>query len=437
MLHSGILLTFALTIAWIKLPHAPRPFTSNYTFGFLIVIPLVWTLAIWIITSFLGFHKFVQSKLRIIWLVSLLMLVVWSFATQSWAFVGDTQAGVGQNVTLQLVLVIGFAIVSACAAPSPRFIIAILLGTLIVSSVIGGWQVAKQSSLGLYALGEFSLDPTQSGVSIVQANNIRWLRPYGLLPHPNILAGLLAIGLVSSLVWILQPHQLKRWLGIIAYGLGLWIFLLTFSRGAWGSFGLGLLVTLPFILRYYNLSRILLGIAIVSMAIGVGFMFLYQPFILARTGVGQESVESLSVASRIVYNDIAFNAIQSQPIAGIGGGNFPWYAAHYIHYNTTYDLRGDNVHNIYLGVWAEYGLIGLVLFCTAFLSGIAATIQRIRTSERFRLERVALLCGVIIFLAIGIFDHYPWTMLHFQILWFGMLAVGMSDSMISKRAQLS
>ncbi len=60
------------------------------------------------------------------------------------------------------------------------------------------------------------------------AGDIRWLRPYGLLPHPNVLAGFLVIGRLSTLTgviglldhypWTLIQFQ-TAWWGLLAVSL--------------------------------------------------------------------------------------------------------------------------------------------------------------------------------------------------------------------------
>jgi O-antigen ligase len=157
-----------------------------------------------------------------------------------------------------------------------------------------------------------------------------------------------------------------------------------------------------------------------SIVVGIIFVLMFRPLVLSRAGVGEEGIELRSVSDRIVFNRVAHEAIAAYPFHGVGAGNFPWYASVYIFYNTDYDLRGNNVHNIYLGILAELGIIGFGLFGLMFSSGIIASLQQRDT------ERIALLAGVVAFAVIGLVDHYPWTIIQTQTLWLGLLAVGMS-----------
>ncbi|MGB1286496.1 MAG: hypothetical protein ACPG7F_08190, partial [Aggregatilineales bacterium] len=101
---------------------------------------------------------------------------------------------------------------------------------------------------------------------------------------------------------------------------------------------------------------------------------------------------------------------------------------HYIFYNTDFDLRGDNVHNVYLLIFAEFGLAGMVLFSSILVSGFMIIIQAIRSE--MTIEKLVILALFIAFLLIALFDHYLWSMLPFAILWMGLPAFLTTDDTI-------
>jgi O-antigen ligase len=299
--------------------------------------------------------------------------------------------------------------------------------------------VACQCSLGLKAFGEVTLDVSRSGVSVVQGEGLRWLRPYGLLPHPNVLAGVFVVGvfaavglfltsetyqahasrLVKSLVAIRQAALLACCTAIV------WMLLLSFSRGAWAGTGIGALAVLAGLIGRRAIRGRLAALVALMLVLGAAFFVLYRPLIVARTGAGQENTEMRSLADRIVYAEIAQAAITKAPIIGLGGGNTPWYAAYYLEVYTDYDLQGDHVHNIYLETWGDLGLIGLVLFGLLQGIGLWAAVQAYRrTGDIVRL----MMIGAWIALAIiGLFDHYPWSLVMGQTVWVALLAVPMSE----------
>jgi len=417
----GIIATFLLIPSWLKWPAAPPPFTASYVTGFVILLPITWTIVFWFVTGVPGLRHFLRSRWRILWAASLILLLLWAYASQSWAFVLEEQAGVAQNATLQMALVVGFSIVTACAAPPPRHILRILIFSMLLHGSIGGLQVAQQGDIGLTFLGEFSLDPQQSGASVIQTGDIRWLRPYGLLPHPNILAGVLVVGLVSAASLILAEDR-RYIVGSSAFFVGLWYLLLTFSRSAWLGFVVGMLLAIPMLLRKRHLwRRFLVATGLVAL-IGLVFVFLYHPLLLSRAGIGTQGTEVRSIADRIVFTQIAQIAIAERPLRGYGAGNFPWYASHYLFFETNYDLRGDNVHNIYLGIWTELGVTGLSLFLAAFVFGIMAAMQHPN------IEGFAFLVSAAALMVVGLFDHYPWSLIQTQTLWLGLIAMAVKSA---------
>lgn len=434
----GILVTFALAPAWFKFQDAPAPFTATYILGFVIVVPMILTILVWILAGLPGLADLLRDQWRFAWVICLLLLAAWGFFSQGWAFIQEKEPGVGQNFALQLWLIVLFLVATASAAPPLRLLIGIFIISTLMNSLIGRMQVATQGSIGLEMLGEFTLDPAKSGTSVIQSGGIRWLRPYGLLPHPNVYAGMLIMGLFSAAAWSIGQNFLRRFVGTAAFLAGLWMLLLTFSRSAWLGFGVGMVAILPLVFRFLQINNSgrdisrpyktiirLLPLLSLSVFTGIVFLLMYHPFVLARAGAGQENTEMRSIADRIVYTDIAWLAIQEQPITGVGGGNFPWYASYYLHYNTNYDLRGDNVHNVALLVWSELGLVGLTLFGLMLLFGMLAAYQNMRHSG-YTPSRIALLGAVIALFVVGFFDHYPVSLIHGQVVWLGLLAIALS-----------
>lgn len=419
----GILLVFALLPFWLRWDFAPSPFSHTYVMGFVVSAFMLLTVLLWLFSGLQGFQRFTRNPWRVTWITSLLLLAGWAAISSGWAYGSDTgYGGLAPNTALRILLVTVFALVLACAAIPPRTILLVLIGSMLVHGAIGGLQVAQQSSLGLDWLGEFSLDPAQSGVSVIQSGDVRWLRPYGFLPHPNVFAGIILVGLLASAVWIVEGRGWRYWGALAAFFFGLWMLLLTFSRGAWLGFGVAVLFALVFVLRKPKFWRRIMPLVIGCPLLGAAFFALYSPLLLSRAGIGAENTEMRSIADRIVYTDVAHRAIASSPLIGIGAGNFPWYASVYLFYNTNYDLRGDNVHNIYLGLWADLGIIGLGLLLISLTSGAIAVLQQRDTA------RIALLAGAIAFTIIGFFDHYPWTLISSQTLWMSLLAAALASS---------
>lgn len=423
LLNLSILWVFALAPFWLKWPAAPAPLTTLYPLGYVQASPMIAALALWILHGAPGWSRFRASRIRLIWLGLLLAYVVWTILSISWAYGSEAHPGLATAAALQAALVGAFALVVACHPP--RGLLPVLIGSLLFHGTVGALQVAVQGSVGLGWLGEFPLDPAQSGVSVIQSGDVRWLRAYGLLPHPNVLAGFLVLGLYAAAAWLLRDGW-RYVVGVGAWLAGLWFLMLTFSRGAWLGFATGLLVALP--LLRHDLAKIrwrrrLLPVAALSVLLGLSFVGLYQPLLLARAGVGQENTEMRSIADRVVYNRIAREAIREHPVRGVGAGNYPWYSAVYLFERTEYDLRGTDVHNVYLGVAADLGFVGITLYGGFLLIGSLAVLRNQPDAAQ-----VAAFAGFIAWATIGIFDHYPQTQIYTSAVWFGLLAYALSPS---------
>lgn len=429
--QAGILATFALTPVWYRFKGAPGDFETLYSTGFLIFWPMLWTVGWWMAAGLPGFAALRRTKVRRLWALALLMLALWAFLSGAWAFTRRFAPEVTTGAALPLALAALFAIAVACAGPPPRVIASALIVGAAWNAALAGMQVAGQESVGLNALGEFRLNPAVSGVAVVQAEGVRWLRPYGLLPHPNILAGFLAVALLMTPAWFLSGSR-RRWAaGTTIFLCGLWGLLLTFSRGAWLGFAAGAFAGLPLVWRARAAWRRLVLVLTLGLAAAGAFAVLYGPFLAARAGVGEESIEQRSVSDRAVYMDFAYRAIRESPLAGVGMGNFPWRASYYLQF-TPYDLRGQPAHHIFLSAWAELGAVGYALTAVALVMGIEAGLTAVRKNsqdERDTLARAAFLGGIVALMIIGLLDHYPWTLLHFQALWWGLLGAAGSQGL--------
>jgi O-antigen ligase len=437
LVQAFALLTFALVPVWYRLRGAPGDFDRLYLTGFLIFWPMLGTVAAWLLTGLPGFAALRRDPIRRGWALALLALVIWGFASWGWAFTRAHHPDVAVGAALQFGLVVLFALAVACAGPPPRAVVGVFILSLVWNSLLAIGQVAAQHSLGLRALGEYPMNPANSGTIVVQAGAVRWLRPYALLPHPNMLAAVFAIGLCAALAWALSRRGWVWPLGIFLFLVGLWAFLLTFSRAAWIGFAAGAFAALPLLWRWLRRPDIRTQFALViglALLVSGVFVLLYRPFLAARAGLDEDSpVEQRSVSDRAVYTDLAYMAIESDVLKGVGFGNFPWYAAYQLQF-TPFDLQGQPVHHVLLSAWAELGLVGVVLVTAALVLGVEGALRLFHATndesaqpdalafDMNQLCRAALYAGFVALTIIGLLDHYPWTLLQFQIAWWGLLA---------------
>lgn len=428
----NVLLVFFLAPVWLRLSNAPRPFTDDYFTGYLIFIPVVTALILWATTRLHGLRTLPRAQQ--LWLLLLFALVMWGLISTRWAFTRDFRPTVATGAALQFALVVIFVTMTICVRPPLRWIVITLSLGVLIHGGIGALQVARQGSIGLDVFGEFTLDPQVSGVSVIQAGETRWLRPYGLASHPNVYAGFIATGLLYAAGLLFSRQRGMVALGIITTLFGLWMLMLSFSRGAWlglivaGVFAPGVLLYHKRLVETLKTRPVIVTIVCALLAAGL-FFVLYRPLLLVRAGVGTENTEVQSIGERVILTEIALRAARERPLVGLGAGNFGWYASDYLFYQTDLDLRGDHVHNVYLLAQAELGIVGSVLFGSALLSGLLLALRRLDESRTFHM-RLFIVCGTLLFMVIGFFDHYPYTIFHYQLLWWGSLGIAGSPEEI-------
>jgi O-antigen ligase len=408
---------FILTTGWYRLGSTPfRP--ELYATRFVLFWALLATFALWLLIGAPGFSAFRRHRLWVAWALCLSLLALWAFASQTWAFTRLLRPDVSASAGITWLAIALFALTVGCTA-SPRDIIwsLILTSTLMGVTVIA--QVAQQGSLGLWTVGEFAFSVARPGASILQADGMVYLRPQALLPHPNMAGGLLALGALFAGAQSVTVPGWARMIALVCLPVLLWALLLTFSRAAWIGLAASALIVL--ILMRVRWRALILPASIIVVVAGL-FFAQYRPLLAARAGDGGESVELRSVSDRLVFTEFALRAIAERPVTGQGIGAFPWRSAGYIR-ETFFDLRGDQVHQVFLATWAELGLVGFVLFAASLLFGAAAAFQQRRANAHT--GGLILLAAAALFAVIGLFDHYPYSQLPFMALWWGCLASAM------------
>ncbi len=304
--------------------------------------------------------------------------------------------------------------------------IALALG-MGLQALVALLQFVHQGSVGLPALGELDLIPSQYGTSVLQANGHVWLRAYGLSAHPNILGGYLAVSLLALLgLLVLAPFSLpdKAWAwGLPLLGLGVIGLIVSFSRSAW----LGLLAGLAFLglaLRIEGLRTLWRArggrlMAAVGMSVLVAAVTLVSvgDLLLARLTPTSNELEFRSVEERLQYQDLALDLIRKHPL-GIGGDNFPLVA------NTIYhDDRQARPHNVPLLVTAELGPVGGLLW---LILAVVPPLAAWRSIRRYGLSHpwsVVYAAGLIAVLVISLFDYYFWASTRGAVLWAALLGL--------------
>jgi len=420
------LFTFALMPVWYRVPSDTPLIGSGDVSRFAIFIPAALTTFVWVMLGLPGIGRLLYGW-RAVWLSCMVALGFWVYATSAWAYLATQQPHLADNAALSWAVSIGFAVAVASVGLPARAVVGVLIFGVAWNGILAAQQVALQGSAGglWQALKEFPIDISQPRISVVQADGVRWLRPYGLLPHPNLLAGFLTIGLLACATG-LTDRRVWRWLiGAGVWSIGLWALMLTFSRGAYFAFAVGGLLLLLLLRRAGLWNRALVAGGLLTVLLGVFFILLYHPFLLARAGDGNETTEQYSLGERSMLTAAAVNGIRDAPVLGLGAGNMPWYSAYWLYVRDS-PIQGNYPHNAALTVWSELGGVGLLLWAGALGSGLMAAFAALKQRPPDMAFRAALICGFVALIAAGLVEYYSVTMVHFMAGGWGLIAVALT-----------
>lgn len=129
-------------------------------------------------------------------------------------------------------------------------------------------------------------------------------------------------------------------------------------------------------------------------------------FFLANPGALHRIQESNQGSGRIDIWHVAWRVAQSNPFVGVGIAQFPQVSPHYVldpgalRFVSLIVEKHIVVHNLYLQLWAEDGIVGLLLFIGVIIASIAAGWHATRSfdaqgdTEMAALSRTAILALV-------------------------------------------
>lgn len=314
--------------------------------------------------------------------------------------------------------------------------------TAVIQSAIGVGQFIFQKSLGLTWLGEPVIGPDIGGSAKIVVEGVRILRAYGTFPHPNVLAAFLLLGLISlcyfwfkidanipmntnytnPVIRIIRTHSyIGIALGIFIVSLGL---VLAFSRAAWLVGGIVLLFVVGRSLLVKEYFRQGVRLAIFLIPIISLLFFSFRIYTFPRAAI---SSSEPAVTQRLSYNQLGLELIKIRPF-GVGIGNQVLYAVK----NEVYQDLGMNevwqwqpIHNIYLLIASEIGILGLLIFLI-FLSRLII-LNSLFTIPTMMFSTLLLL---------GLFDHYLWTLEPGRIMLWLVIGLVLAQGALSRSRTL-
>ena len=236
-----------------------------------------------------------------------------------------------------------------------QFLITMLIVSLLLQSMF---------MIALWTWGESVRIPgISSSMHFSGTDNVSRLG--GTMGSPNVAASYLCLLLTPALSMLFTPvGRAYKWLAATAFGSGTIALVFTLSRGAWISFAFAIPVFFFFAWRRGAVSSrhvLLVGVVIVLVCTTVSGALYGRLF----------EEEGTSAEGRIPLMQMAQLVITDHPILGIGANNFALVVWRYVGPEF---IGGyvSAVHNKYLLVWAETGIVSLV----AFLWFLTSTVRR-------------------------------------------------------------
>jgi O-antigen ligase len=286
----------------------------------------------------------------------------------------------------------------------PKFdsIILFLSVGAVYSSIIAILQFILQRSVGgiLWFLGERTFYASTPGIAALSVGGRLLLRPYATFPHPNVLGGFLAVVLPMILAFIIFNKKinkvLKIWLKCV-FIIGFIALFLTFSRAAWSVFLFGILFAV--VNKKGGVNSFLVAR---KNAFLVGF---YSLLLISVSLFFFLPLKYTSFVERYQLISATISMVSTSFIFGVGLNNFVIRAKDYL--PKVFDFYiFQPVHNVYLLIFAELGMIGFVMFMVFIFHLL---LKSLKTNP-------LVTAAIFQIVLLGFFDHYLFTLQQGQLL---------------------
>lgn len=290
------------------------------------------------------------------------------------------------------------------------FIKPLSIATVVVS-ILAVVQFIKQGSTGwfFYFLGERIMSITTIGAPLVNLFGSNYLRSPSTFSHPNSLAGFLVVFLIliNEFKFLQSGIALKKLVNV----LGIPALVLTFSKS-----GILALVGYLFYKFFFGNTK-LTKRAYFLFFIG-SLLFTLILFISSSNLIKRGALFSESINTRIILTSRSKEIIYKNFWFGVGANNFILELSKKPPVIKSV-LFLQPVHNIYLLVFSEWGVVGLIFF-------VVMVIKIFRKA----VPVTSLAISVVLFT--GLFDHYWLTLNQNLLLLLILITLGISKRKLFK-----
>lgn len=188
-------------------------------------------------------------------------------------------------------------------------------------------------------------------------------RMYSTLENPNLLSSymLMASGMLGSFM-LMERQRLRKLLLAVCFCVFLVCILLTYSRGAWVSLAVMVMIAALAYDRRIALSFLLLPI-----------MLLFYHGQITERFLSLFAGYDTSTELRLALIESTVAMIGDHPLTGVGWGTYFLAYPEYNFYIQDADILIFHAHNMYLSIMSEIGIPGAACyFCFFFGHGLLA-----------------------------------------------------------------
>lgn len=283
----------------------------------------------------------------------------------------------------------------------------LFISALVVAS-LGLVQLIIQSSVGglFYFLGERTISLSTLGIATLSVDSTSILRPYSTFSHPNVFAFYLLFVNSFVLYNLLEGKQSKEHKFFLICLLIFFssVLFLTFSR-------LTIIIYLIYLslLLYKLISKKIIILLLLIPSLITYFIFFKERFF-------DTALLLKDIVLRVKLNETASQIISNNLYFGVGLKN---YFIHALGYEKELNsLYLQPVHNIFLLLLSEVGLVGTIIVLLFMVKTIIRLRKQIRKSNNLSSKnyyRTIFFLIIAVFL-IGLFDHLFLTIQQGQLM---------------------
>lgn len=220
------------------------------------------------------------------------------------------------------------------------------------------------------------------------------VRSASITPGPVLFSSAVLYLLPIVIAWLLEKFENKQWglwVGTVLVSACVFLVALTSNSRSFILLAPFTAIVLFFLARKYE------GIAIFLMPSIVLFIIFWghvSTTLAERIRLVLEGLDYTSFSNRMDAYKLALEIFKNSPIIGIGLVNFKEYVPHYL---------GNYVHNVYLSVLLETGILGFSFF--TILLGISLYKSVFTLLDKGDIFRLGCFLSIVSYLVHGLFDN--------------------------------